>query len=117
MVYFRDGVLLSIGKIQDFGTFKKREFVLKTLDYYPEEIKMEFINENVGVLDKYSVGEKVTLAFTLKGNKHNGKHFVNIRAVAIGEYEGGRTEAELKTLVTMHIDVQELINAGKISDR
>jgi hypothetical protein len=119
MHYFINGSFKEIGQTQVFGTFKKREFVLTTEEQFPQSIKMEVINENVEVLDRYSVGEVVTVAFVLNGNEHQGRHFVNIRAIAVCEVIDGRVEKEFKKAKVQNKAVQkfieELRNANKIA--
>ena len=94
MNYFTiDGVILKIDKTQTFGNFKKRELVIVTEDEKPEEIKFEFADETgIKALDNYMEGEMVTIAFLIKGNEYQGKHYVNLRGIAIGE----RTVEEVK---------------------
>jgi len=94
MHYFLDGTIKQIGEIQEFGNFKKREFVVKTEEQYPEIVKLEFINENVETLERFSLNEVVTVAFVVKGNEHNGKFYNNLRAIAICEYIDSRVEKE-----------------------
>lgn len=97
MNYFFEGALKSIGETQTFGEkFKKREFVVVTEDKYPESVKFEFVNDDVDALDKYMVGEMVTVAFVIRGNEYQGKHYVNLKAIAIGELVEGRVEAEFE---------------------
>ena len=97
MSYFFEGSIKSISDTQDFGgKFKKREFVVVSEGKYPNEIKFEFIQDNVDVLDKYVEGEAVTVAFILKGNEYQGKHYVSLQAIAIGPIEDGRVEAEFE---------------------
>lgn len=93
MNYFFEGAIKSISDTQDFGgKFKKREFVVVSEGTYPQAIKFEFIQDNVDVLDKYVEGEAVTVAFILKGNEYQGKHYVSLQAIAIGPIEDGRVE-------------------------
>jgi len=93
MYYFFEGAISSISETQNFGSaFKKREFVVTTDDKYPESIKFEFHQNDVTELDKYMLGEMVTVAFVLKGNRYNDKHFVNLKAIAIGPIENGKVK-------------------------
>ena len=86
---------MSIGKTQDFGgKFRKREFVVISEGAYPNPVKFEFIQDNVEVLDKYIEGEAVTVAFIVKGNEYQGKHYVSLQAIGIGPIEDGRVEKE-----------------------
>jgi hypothetical protein len=80
-----NGLIKSIDETQTFkGDFKKREFVVSTDDTYPQELKFEMVGDSVDYLDSFNVGNKVKVAFTIRGNEYNGKHYVNLRAVAVG---------------------------------
>ncbi|MEN8248483.1 MAG: DUF3127 domain-containing protein [Bacteroidota bacterium] len=52
-------------------TFKKREFVVEYSEnpQYPEFVKFELIQEKCDLLDKYKVGDEITISFNLKGRK------------------------------------------------
>ncbi len=82
-----DGKILKIGEVQTFtSNFKKREFVvIEEVDKYPQEIKFEFVGDQVDVLDSYKEGDAVTVAFLLRGNEYQDKHYVSLKAIAIGE--------------------------------
>jgi hypothetical protein len=117
MHYFRNGSIVSIGETQSFGDkFKKREFILETEEKYPEKIKMEFINDDVDVLDRFIEGEVVTVAFLVKGSEYQGKHFVNIRAIAICEVVDGRVEKEFEKSKKEKDNkrVQDLLDSVKV---
>jgi hypothetical protein len=95
MHYFFEGSISTIGETQTFGEkFKKREFVVTTEGKYPNSVKFDFINENVDILDNHIEGEMVTVGFIIKGNEYNGKHYVNLQAIAIGEIEDGKVEED-----------------------
>lgn len=87
--YVYEGVILKISDTQVFkNNFKKREIVLVSDGAYPEEIKFEFADENgINSLDKFLEGERVKIAFLIKGNSYEGKHYVNLRAIAIASVE------------------------------
>ena len=114
MHYFLDGEIKQIGEVQVFGNFKKREFVVKTDEQFPEIVKLEFINENVDALDTFSVHEVVTVAFVVKGNEHQGKFYNNLRAIAICERVDGRVEKEMAKAKKEHKRVQQLLDSVKI---
>ena len=82
-----DGKILKIGEVQNFSSnFKKREFVVvEEVEKYAQEIKFEFVGEQVDVLDSYKEGDAVTVAFLLRGNEYQDKHYVSLKAIAIGE--------------------------------
>ena len=100
MYYYAEGALEIISPTQEFTSFKKREFVLKTEGKYPESIKFEFRNEFVDVLDNFMEGEMVTVAFVLRGNFYNNRHFVNLEAVAISGIVDGKLEEEFEITKT-----------------
>lgn len=114
MHYFLDGEIKQIGKVQEFGNFKKIEFIIKTDGQFPEIVKLEFINENVDVLDTFSVNEIVTVAFVVKGNEYQGKFYNNLRAIAICERVDGRVEKEMAKAKKENKRVQQLLDSAKL---
>lgn len=89
MDYLLEGSIKSIDETQTFkGDFKKREFVITTKDTYPQEVKFETVNDSVNFLDSFNIGDDVKVAFLVRGNEYNGKHYVNLRAIAIGLIDG-----------------------------
>ena len=73
------------------ATFKKREFVVEYIErQYPEYIKFEFVQDKCDLLDKYKVGQDVTVDFNLKGRKWNSpqgevKYFNTLQAWRLEE--------------------------------
>lgn len=53
--------------------FKKREFVIETQEQYPQVVKMEVIQDKCGELDKYNVGDLVSVSFNIKGREYTPK--------------------------------------------
>jgi len=51
------------------ATFKKRDFWLTFADnpLYPQTIAMQFVQDKCSILDKYAVGQDVTVSFNLQG--------------------------------------------------
>jgi hypothetical protein len=85
MHYVIDGVILEISETEKFSSgFKKREIIIKT-DEEQQELKIDFVQDNVEKLDLFKVGESVMIAFTITCNKYQGKYFTNLRGIAIGE--------------------------------
>lgn len=75
------GKIKLINDTQTFESgFQKREFVVTTNEQYPQDIKLECIKERVNILDAYSAGDEVKVAFNLRGNEYNGRYFVNLQA-------------------------------------
>jgi ATP-dependent protease Clp ATPase subunit len=83
MSYELTGTITHIFDAMEFESgFKKREFVVKTDDKYPQDVKFEMVkNKNAekdmtNVLDKYAVGQKVNVSFDIRGNAYNDRFYV-----------------------------------------
>ena len=64
------------GKIKVLGaqqqvspTFVKRELVIATDENYPQSILIEFVQDKVDLLDKYKVGDSVTVSINIRGRE------------------------------------------------
>lgn len=86
------GAIKLIGETQTVGAngFRKRQLVLSTHEQYPQSIPIDFVQDKVSLLDKYSVGEDVTISINIRGNEYNGKYFSNIQGWKI---ESNSTQA------------------------
>jgi hypothetical protein len=49
--------------------FKKREIVVETADQYPQAILIQFTQDKCSILDKYAVGQEVTVHINLRGRE------------------------------------------------
>lgn len=86
MHYILEGTILEIGEVEKFASgFKKRELIVKTDSEYPQDLKIDFIQDNCDKLDLFKDGEEVMVAFTIIGNLYQGKYYTNLRGIAIGE--------------------------------
>ncbi len=65
------GKIKMIGEVQTFGEngFRKREAVITTDEQYPQMINVEFIQDNVDLLNNYKVGQDVRISINLKGRE------------------------------------------------
>jgi hypothetical protein len=64
------GKIKVIGNQQQVSqTFVKRELVVATDEQYPQSILIEFIQDKVDLLDKYKVGDNVTVSVNLRGRE------------------------------------------------
>ena len=75
--------------------FKKREFILKTLEQYPQEVKFQCVNDKTSILNFAKVGDEVLVKFNLSGKPWKNKEgktdwFNSLNAWKI-ETEGGNT--------------------------
>lgn len=65
------GKIKFIGATQQVSDkFSKREVVVTTDEQYPQHISIEFNQDKCSVLDKYSVGNDVTVGINLRGREY-----------------------------------------------
>lgn len=88
-----------VGKIKVIGTenqvsatFKKRELVVVTTEQFPQPILIEFAQDKCSILDKYSVGQDVTVGINLRGREWINpqgevKYFNQIQGWSIKEFK------------------------------
>ena len=60
------------------NSWKKKEYVLETLDTYPRKVHFDFFGERA---DQFplSVGQTVKLSFDIESREYNGRWFTSIR--------------------------------------
>lgn len=51
------------------GGFKKRDVVVTTDEQYPQHILVQFVQDKCDLLDKFNVGENVTIGVNLRGRE------------------------------------------------
>jgi len=79
----KEGTIIAIDDVIKFDSgFTKREFVIKTTDDgdYPQDIKFELVKDKTSLVDKYNLGDKVTVHFNVRGREYNEKYYVNLVA-------------------------------------
>lgn len=90
-----EGELIRLDETRTFVSgFQKREFVLLIPGKYPKELKFEAVKERCDELNDFNVGDKLLVKFDIRGNEHNGRHYVNLVAWSISR-TGAATEADL----------------------
>jgi len=65
------GNIKLIDSTKEVGTsgFKKRDIVVTTDEQYPQDILVQFVQDKCEVLDKYKVGESVTISINIRGRE------------------------------------------------
>lgn len=65
------GRIKVIGEVQTIGAsgFRKRELVVETNEQYPQTIMIEFLQDNVSLLDSYQLESDVKVYINLRGRK------------------------------------------------
>jgi single-strand DNA-binding protein len=75
------GKIKLINSTETFGSgFTKREFVITTAEQYPQDVKFEVVKDKCNTLDKYKVGQEITVQFNIRGNEYGGKYYVSLQA-------------------------------------
>lgn len=64
------GTIKRIGAIQEFNSgFQKRELVLLTQEQYPQPIMIEFLSDNIDLLNNCKEGESVKVGINIRGRE------------------------------------------------
>lgn len=82
------GTVKVLMDVQTFDSgFTKREFVITTLEQYPQDVKLEVTQNRVELLNSIKVGQTIDVSFNIRGNEYNGRYFVNLQAWKIEIFE------------------------------
>ena len=74
------GRIKVIGLTEQVGdNFSKRLLVVETEETYPQQLPIEFVKDKTAILDKYAVGDSVTVDVNLRGSEYKGKYYANIQ--------------------------------------
>ena len=91
------GIIIEIFPSQTFNKgFRKREFVIEVGDKYPQKILFQLVQEKCDMLESYSIGDTVTVAFDVKGRDWTDKlgsvkYFTTLEAWRIsGQKKSGK---------------------------
>jgi single-strand DNA-binding protein len=81
MAFEVKGTLKKLFDQQDFPSgFYKRDFVITTLEQYPQDIKFSALKEKTEQLGQFSEGDVVNVKFDLRGREYNGNYYVDLNA-------------------------------------
>jgi hypothetical protein len=89
----------TVKKVLEEKTFESgfnvREFVVTTeADKYPQDICFQCVKDKVELVNKLKEGDKVKVAFDLRGREYQGKYFVNLNAWKIDYGSSGSASDE-----------------------
>lgn len=94
MSFDLQGKIIKIDDVQTFNSgFTKREFVVKTDENYPQDIKFELVKDKTSLIEKFQLGDDVKVSFDVRGSEWNGKYFVNLNAWRIESAGAGSGQA------------------------
>ncbi len=95
-MYELSGTVKKIFDEKTFGSgFNVREFVVTTdAEKFPQDICLQCVKEKVEMVNKLKEGDKVKIAFDLRGREYQGRYFVNLNAWKIdyGTEDSGSDE-------------------------
>lgn len=64
------GTIKKISEIMTFGSgFQKRELVVLTNETYPQPIMIEFLSDNIDLLNNCKEGESVKVGINIRGRE------------------------------------------------
>ena len=65
------GTIKVIEETKTYGSngFRKREMVVTTDEQYPQHLLVEFVQDKTNLLDKFQVGQQVTVSIDLRGRE------------------------------------------------
>ena len=96
------GVIKLINPTKEYGEkgFKKREVVVTTVEDYPQDILVEFVQDKCAVLDAYKVGSNVSIGVNLRGREWTNpqgevKYFNSIQGWRIEKLTSEDTDSNI----------------------
>ena len=94
------GTVKKLGETQTFASgFQKRELVLLTEEQYPQPIQIDFLSDNIDLLNNVSEGESVKIGINIRGREWTNpqgevKYFNSITGWRIEKVSGENTNTE-----------------------
>jgi|TARA_R110000744_G_scaffold244247_1_gene361143 hypothetical protein len=70
--------------------FTLRSVIITTDEKYPQELGIDFFNEKVNELDKFKIGDNVSISVNLRGNEYKGKYYTTINGWKCAELLGNQ---------------------------
>lgn len=81
MAFEVKGTLKKLFDQQDFPSgFYKRDFVVTTMEQYPQDIKFSALKEKSEQLAQCAEGDVLNVKFDLRGREYNGQYYVDLNA-------------------------------------
>lgn len=74
------GRITYIGSTESYGTngFTKRSVAVECDGQYPDSLCIDFVKDKTTLLDKFSVGQLVTIEFNTRCRESNGNRYNSI---------------------------------------
>jgi single-strand DNA-binding protein len=97
--YELTGKVKVLGETQTFGSgFQKREMVVKVEDgKFPQDINLEFVQDNIGKTESLQAGQEVTVTFDIRGREYNGRYFNSLQGWKVAVVGGSAAQPSQPT--------------------
>lgn len=73
------------------GTWQRQDIVIETVEQYPKKVCVELWNESIREVEKYALGDIVTISVNITSREYNGKWYTSVRAWRVQAQSGGGT--------------------------
>jgi len=104
-----EGKIKLINQTQTWDSgFSKREFVITTIEQYPQDVKFEAVKDKATALDFFNVGDNVDVSFNVRGNEFNGKYYVSLQAWKISKVDSANNAQTTTSKVTTEESEEEI---------
>lgn len=97
MSYKVSGVVIKIGQTEEKGSFSVRTFAIDTKGEFPQKVQFQVTNLMCSVLDKISIGQYITLHFSLRGKEWNDKIITNLNCYKIDGVDFSHNQVQPST--------------------
>lgn len=75
------GKILNISNNQKISdNLTKRTFVIETSERYPQKVQFEMYNDKTSIIDNYSVGDNVDVAFNVRCREYKSTFYTSLKA-------------------------------------
>ena len=92
-VYSVVGFFVEASEPKTFEKFAVREVKVKTNEDYPQELKFDLFNDNMGLADGLVEGSEIEVFFSLKGRVYQDRVYHTLRAFKIAPSNGEPSSA------------------------
>ena len=67
-------------EVKGTSSFRTREFVIETMETYPQFVKFQSVQDKCDLLNQFQEGEIIKVSFDLRGRQWQDKYFTNLNA-------------------------------------
>lgn len=93
---------LQSGVSKAGNNWQKQEFVIETLDQYPQQVCIQLFGDKVDMLASYNINDTLVVSFDLMSREYNGRWYTDVRAwkIAMETAQAPQTAPAADTLPT-----------------